>query len=108
MATNLSEADLDTIVPAGDEDNKVCDPIRVRLMANLLPTVQGPPWGDSPKMRGQERRSHPDGTLFQEKRARRVVLFDTSPPSGRRERTRDKGEARLRTRQCLASQHVPY
>lgn len=35
MATHASEADLDTIVPDGDEDNKVCEE-GVKLMADPL------------------------------------------------------------------------
>ena len=89
MATNFSEADLDTIVPAGDEDNKV----PVRLIANLLPNSPGIPMGGwtVPKLErpGEE---IPDGTLFQEKRARRGVLFDTAPSYGRREGTKETKE----------------
>lgn len=35
MATHASEADLDTAVPDGDEDNKVCEE-GAKLLAGLL------------------------------------------------------------------------
>lgn len=50
MATHASEADLDTIVPGGDEDGKVCEE-GMRLMAEQL--LPGPPAGrENPKKRG--------------------------------------------------------
>lgn len=56
MVTHALRADLDTTVPDGDEDNKVCKE-GVRLMADpLLPTIPWTPWwwGESLKERPGE------------------------------------------------------
>lgn len=98
MVTHASGADLDTIVPAGDEGNKVCEE-GVLLMADLLlPTIPGPHvHGESPKRRDQESRLR-DGREPLEPSPRRA-LFHTSLPSGwREEKRRIQGTVRSRER----------
>lgn len=44
MVTRASEAHLDTIVPAEDEDDKVCEEGRRLMVDPLLPTVSRTLW----------------------------------------------------------------
>lgn len=108
MAMNFAEADLDTIVPAGDEDNKECDRCEAdsKSAAGAAYSPGAPVGRQSQKERPGE--EIPDGILYQ-KIGRKVLLFDTSPPSGRREGDEgDKGKGQYRTRQCLGTQNISY
>lgn len=60
MAMNFAEADLDTIVPAGDEDNKVCDRCEADSKSAAAAYSSGAPVGgqsqkERPGRRGDSR-----------------------------------------------------
>lgn len=66
-----------------------CDRCEADSKSAVAYSPGGPVGGQSQKERPGE---ITDGTLYQEKTARKVLLFDTSPPSERREGMKETKE----------------